>query len=61
MRVLWLTQTPAGASELMQYNLPGCGWISSLQDYIKTEADINLGIAFFHNHDKFKFVDQDVT
>ncbi|MET0298559.1 MAG: glycosyltransferase family 4 protein [Flavitalea sp.] len=61
MRVLWLTQTPAGASELMQYNLPGCGWISSLQDYIKTEPDINLGIAFFHNHDKFKFVDQDVT
>ena len=39
MRVLWLTQTPAGASELLKYKFPGTGWISSLQEHIKEDAE----------------------
>jgi glycosyltransferase involved in cell wall biosynthesis len=61
MRVLWLTQNPAGASELLQHNSPGCGWISSLQEYIQSATGIKLGIAFFHNTDTFTFTNNNVA
>lgn len=61
MRVLWLTQTPAGASNLLQFTLPGCGWISSLQEYIKAEKNIELGIAFFQKSNQFKFTHERVV
>jgi len=60
MRVLWLTQTPAGASELLKYKFPGTGWISSLQEHIKRTPNLTLGISFFHNSDEFKFENDDV-
>ncbi|RYF98437.1 MAG: glycosyltransferase, partial [Chitinophagaceae bacterium] len=61
MRVLWLTQTPAGASDLVKYKFAGTGWISSLQQYIRKQTDITLGIVFFHNTDEFRFEDGGVV
>ncbi|PWG78807.1 glycosyltransferase family 4 protein [Pararcticibacter amylolyticus] len=61
MRILWLTQTPANASELLNYNNPGCGWISSLQNYLMDEKSITLGLCFFLRHDQFKIEYKNVT
>lgn len=61
MRVLWLTQTPAGASELLNFRRPGCGWISSLQDRLTQDTSLQLGICFFHEHPDFKIQEDRVT
>lgn len=61
MRVLWLTQTPAGASDLLKYKVAGTGWISSLQQYIKRQPGLTLGIVFFHDTDEFRFEDDGVA
>jgi glycosyltransferase involved in cell wall biosynthesis len=61
MKVLWLTQTPAGASDLLRYKTPGAGWIGSLQNKISEIHSIKLGICFFHDVDQFKFEHENVT
>jgi glycosyltransferase involved in cell wall biosynthesis len=61
MKVLWLTQTPAGASDILQYKRAGCGWISSLQEYIQSAPGVSLAISFFHNTDEFSFTNDNVT
>ena len=46
MRVLWFTNSPSNyLSDGFGYN--GCGWISSLENAIKTEVE--LGVAFVMN------------
>ena len=47
MKVLWLTHTPAGASDMVNFKEPGRGWISSLEELFTCMDDITLGIAFF--------------
>jgi glycosyltransferase involved in cell wall biosynthesis len=47
MKVLWLTHTPAGASNMVNFNEPGRGWISSLEELFTDMDNITLGIAFF--------------
>jgi len=56
MRVLWLTHTPSGASDHLKVTDPGRGWIGSLEGLIKDQDDITLGIAFFNDKQKDKFV-----
>ncbi|MEO6316832.1 MAG: glycosyltransferase [Chitinophagaceae bacterium] len=49
MRVLWLSFTAAGAGKLLNSNVAGCGWISSLEDGIKEVPGITLAVGFFHD------------
>lgn len=53
MKVLWFTGTPSlYGQEIKGYN--GCGWISSLEEIISTQPNIELAISFFHNDNIFK-------
>lgn len=53
MKVLWFTLTPSlYSSPLSGYG--GCGWISSLEEAITSQPDIELGIGFFHSDLDFK-------
>ena len=58
MRVLWLTNSPSNyLSDGFGYN--GCGWISSLENAIKTEVE--LGVAFVMNGQESKVEKNGVT
>ncbi|MGX7689891.1 glycosyltransferase family 4 protein [Flectobacillus roseus] len=56
MKVLWFTSTPSlFSSNKKGYN--GCGWISSLEELISTEEEIELGVAFlFDGKSEKKYV-----
>ena len=49
MKVLWLTNSPAGASDYVNQNTPGRGWIASLGDVIKNHEEVELAVCFFNN------------
>lgn len=56
MKVLWLTNSAAGASTVVGQNSPGRGWIASLSDLIKEDKNIELAVVFFNNKtNEFKF------
>ncbi len=56
MKVLWLTSSPAGASNLVNQTNPGRGWIASLGNVVKDLSNIELAVAFFNNQEsEFKF------
>ena len=58
MRVLWFTNSPSNyLSDGFGYN--GCGWISSLENAIKTEVE--LGVAFVMNGQESKVEKNGVT
>lgn len=62
MRVLWLTNTPCGASDYLKIKYPSGGWMSSLEQYIKKAPDVSLGVCFFYNNVRdFKFIHDSVT
>ena len=62
MKVLWLTSSPAGASNYIKQNTPGRGWIASLGDIIKECEDIELAVCFFNNTiNDFKFSYDGIT
>ncbi|HNX65420.1 MAG TPA: glycosyltransferase family 4 protein [Bacteroidales bacterium] len=48
MRVLWFTNTPSLATELLSLENYGGGWILSLQKLVEKVEDLDLGIAFHH-------------
>ena len=58
MRVLWFTNSPSNyLSDGFGYN--GCGWISSLENAIKTKVE--LGVAFVMNGQESKVEKNGVT
>jgi glycosyltransferase involved in cell wall biosynthesis len=62
MKILWLTNSPAGASTYVDQNTPGRGWIASLGDVIKSLDDVNLAVCFFNNKiEEFKFSHEGIT
>jgi glycosyltransferase involved in cell wall biosynthesis len=62
MKVLWLTQTPAGAGNYIKQNSHGGGWIASLGDVIKVCDNIELAVCFFNNNlSEFKFCYDSIT
>lgn len=62
MKVLWLTNTPCGASDYLGIKYPAGGWMSSLEDRIKKIPDMNLAVCFFYNNvQDFKFIHESVT
>jgi len=46
MRVLWFTNSPASARELIGSGFVGEGWIGALEKAIVDQSNISLGIAF---------------
>lgn len=51
MRVLWFTNTPSNySSKTIRYN--GGGWISSLENEIKNQKNIDLGICFLFDKEE---------
>lgn len=62
MKILWLTSSPAGASNYIKQNTPDRGWIASLGDIIKMSEDIKLAICFFNNDiNDFSFCYEGIT
>ncbi|HVG42633.1 MAG TPA: glycosyltransferase family 4 protein [Chitinophagaceae bacterium] len=62
MRVLWLTNTPVGASGVLNIKGHAGGWMSSLEKHIKNVEGVELAVCFFYNkQDKFKFTHNLVT
>lgn len=62
MRVLWLTNTPVGASDVLNLKSHTGGWMSALETLIKKKPGIDLGVCFFYNKQKrFKFLYNSVT
>ena len=62
MKVLWLTDSPAGASNYVNQNMPGRGWIAALGDTIKLNNEVELAVCFFSNTiNDFKFVYDGIT
>ena len=55
MKILWFTLTPSCYKPQKDgYN--GGGWISSLEQEIKKQPELSLGVAFLHNDSCFKTV-----
>lgn len=53
MRILWFTNTPS-LYEQGKHNYHGGGWIDSLEELIRNQKGIKLGISFFHKEDEIK-------
>ncbi len=49
MRVLWFTLTPCNASEILNSNQLGCGWLTSLEQALTQQEVIQLHICFYSN------------
>jgi len=62
MKVLWLTNTPVGASEYLKIKYPAGGWMSSLETYVKEIDKLSLAVCFFYEGlEAFKFIYNSVT
>lgn len=50
MKILWLTNTPCGATEkLTGKSVTGGGWLYALSEQLKTVPGVELHIAFYHS------------
>ena len=47
MKILWFTNTPCSAVEKLGLNINAGGWLRSLEDEIKKNPNIELGICFY--------------
>jgi glycosyltransferase involved in cell wall biosynthesis len=62
IKVLWLTNTPVGASDILDSKGHAGGWMSSLETHLKKTEGIELAVCFFYNKQKrFKFFHNAVT
>lgn len=49
MKVLWFTNTPSGASSVLDSNNPSGGWLVSLERHLKQVDGVELHVAFYYN------------
>lgn len=56
MKIIWFTNTPCSASEILVPGNNGGGWLSSLEKGISSISDIELHIVFYHNKKIEKFI-----
>ena len=56
MKVLWFTNTPSLASKHYGHTQAGGGWISSLEEAITNDTNIELAVAFFTNSKKGNYI-----
>lgn len=60
MKVLWFSITPSLFDpRTNSYN--GCGWVASLEQIVRDEDDVELGVAFVYGDAVFKHVEDGVT
>lgn len=59
MKVLWFTNTAAGAGEYLNLNSFGGGWLDGLSSSLKDNVDLH--IAFYHNQDIPEFTFKGIT
>jgi len=60
MKVLWFSPTPSlYGQNTIHHN--GGGWVASLQRILRETSDIELGVAFEHSDESFKFVEDGVS
>lgn len=52
MKILWFTNTPCSSAVFLGQKNEYGGWLSSLENQIIKEVDVNLYIAFYSNFDK---------
>ena len=60
MRVLWLSLS-SSLYKISENGYNGIGWIASLEQHIKLEASVSLGIAFYLNDIENKIINDGVT
>lgn len=51
MKVLWFTNTPCSASEVLGKSIFSGGWLSSLEKELWKVEDLSLSISFYHDTD----------
>lgn len=56
MKVLWMTNSPAGAEQDFGYRYQGGGWISALLEKFRLDQNITIGICFFYDGKTFKYL-----
>ena len=49
MKILWFTNTPSRAADLLGTKVYVGGWMPTIEKYISQKEDIQLGIAFYWN------------
>lgn len=49
MKILWFANTPCGASQMLVPNLVVGGWLSSLQQQLEINTDVEMHICFYWN------------
>lgn len=49
LRVLWFTNTPCGADEILSPNLNRGGWLKSLEQFLSSVDGIELHVCFYFN------------
>ena len=48
IKILWFTNTPSGASEIISQNEFSGGWLSSLEKQLSERLEVDLNVAFYH-------------
>lgn len=60
MRVLWFSVTPSLFNPYSNSHNGG-GWIASLEQIVRKETSVRLGVAFYFNHEQLKHEKDGVT
>lgn len=55
MKVLWLSNTPCGAVEIIKGGSYFCGWMNSMEDAIRSHSEIELSVAYYSESDDAPF------
>ncbi len=61
MKVLWFTNSPCSSIKRNNGKTLSGGWLTSLENALKCEEDINLSIAFISNSEKDPFIFEGTT
>jgi len=56
LKILWLTSSPANASEEFGYDSFGVSWVSALQSLLEESKLYELRVCFFYDGDTFKSI-----
>jgi hypothetical protein len=54
MKVLWFTTSPSLGSKLLNHSELGCSWIESLENFLSTNKNFEIGVAFLWKGEKKK-------
>lgn len=61
MRILWFANTPCGAAARLGMDIQVGGWLAALEKGLKTDPEIDLHVAFYHDRPMEAFREAGVT